>query len=160
MKMKTLLVAAISALLLAIPLLVSASATTTSTALDVPLRADGSWAASEVWQDGLVEKATYDASRVVYGRPRTYVATFLTNREVHEPATWTKSPDGTGVEVWKHNQIEVIPTPNYDYKHITTSHLQASDLSLTRLDASSQEWCGTSFHQFLEGRRRLGLHRL
>ena len=52
------------------------------------------------------------------------------------------------MEVWKHNQVEVVPTPNYEYKFVTTSHLRSSDLSLTRLDASSQEWCGASFKQY------------
>ena len=113
------------------------------------LLADGDWATDSTWGDGLVEKATYDAVRVIYGRPRSYEAVFLTNKEAHDPSTWIKSQSGEGVSVWKHNQIEVMPTPNYDYKHVTTSHLQVDDLTLTRLDASSQEWCGTSFHQFL-----------
>jgi hypothetical protein len=112
------------------------------------LQPDGEWADVSLWSDGLVEKATYAASRVIYGKDREYEAVFLTNQETHELDTLTKS-SGSGVAVWKHNQIEVIPTPNYDYKFVTTSHLTADDLLLTRLDATSQEWCGTSFHQFL-----------
>ncbi len=114
-----------------------------------PLRASGDWATDSTWHDGLVEKATYEAEKVIYGKPRQYEATFLTNKERHDPATWTKSLDGSGVEVWKHNQIEVVPTPNYDYKFETTTHATVDDLSLTRLDAASQEWCGTTFHQYL-----------
>ena len=110
------------------------------------------WAADPVWYDGLVEKATYDATMVIYGRPRPYQATFLTNKEKHDAATLTKDADGQGesIEVWKHNQIEVVPTPNYDYKFVTTTHATTADLGLTRLDASSQEWCGTSFKQYLK----------
>lgn len=119
------------------------------------LRPAGEWAADNTWYDGLVEKAVYDAEKVIYGHPRQYEATFLTNKERHDPQTWTKSLDGgggggsDGVEVWKHNQIEVVPTPNYDYKFVTTSHATVDGLAPTRLDAASQEWCGTTFHQYL-----------
>ena len=114
------------------------------------LQPGGEWATDSIWYDGLVEKATYDATKVIYGKPRPYEATFLTNKEQHDTATWTKANGSNDtVEVWKHNQIEVVPTPNYDYKFITTSHATVDDLSLTRLDAASQEWCGTTFHQYL-----------
>ena len=113
------------------------------------LRPAGDWASDAIWHDGLVEKAVYTAEKVIYGQARQYEATFLTNKEQHDPATWTKSLSGDGVEVWKHNQIEVVPTPNYDYKFETTTHARVDDLSLTRLDAASQEWCGTTFHQYL-----------
>ena len=115
----------------------------------VPLQPQGAWAVDSAWYDGLVEKATYDAVKVIYGRPRTYEATFLTNKEQHDTKTWTKADGSTSaVEVWKHNQIEVVPTPNYDYKFVTTTHATVEGLSLTRLDATSQEWCGTAFHQY------------
>ena len=119
---------------------------------DAALRPAAEWAADPVWYDGLVEKATYDATKVIYGRPRSYEAIFLTNKEQHDAATLTKDADGQGeaIEVWKHNQIEVVPTPNYDYKFVTTTHATTPDLELTRLDASSQEWCGTSFKQYLK----------
>jgi hypothetical protein len=113
-----------------------------------PLFAD--WSADPVWHDGLVEKATYKAERVIYGKARPYEAIFLTNKEQHDVQSLTKarSADRT-VEVWKQNQVERVPTPNYDYTFIATSHLRVSDLLLTRLDVSSQEWCGTSFKQLL-----------
>ena len=113
------------------------------------VQADADWAADPIWHDGLVEKAVYDAEKVIYGHPRRYEATLLTNKEAHDPATWTKSTGGGGTEVWKFNQVEVVPTPNYDYKFETTVHLETRDLSLTRLDAASQEWCGASFKQLL-----------
>jgi hypothetical protein len=103
-----------------------------------------------VWHDGLVEKAVYTASRVVYDKPRAYEAVFFTNKEQHDRATWTKADKSRdAVEVWKHNQVEVIPTPNYDYKYVTTAHLSVDAMSLTRLDCTSQEFCGTSFKQFI-----------
>ncbi len=147
--MKTILAAAVLTAFVGTTALVAFSDAAASAA-DDPLLPAGEWAEDSAWGDGLVEKATYDATRVIYGRSREYEATFLTNRETHDPDTWTKSLSGTGTLVWKHNQIEVMPTPNYDYKHVTTSHLTADDLTLTRLDATSQEWCGTSFHQFIK----------
>jgi hypothetical protein len=113
-----------------------------------PLRQQ-SWSSDPIWFDGLVEKATYSASRVIYGKPRTFDAVFLTNKEDHDLKTLTKSEKSTQtLGVWKHNQIEVIPTPNYDYKFEATSHLTADGLLLTRLDVASQEFCGTSFKQY------------
>ena len=108
------------------------------------------WKADPIWHDGLVEKATYTATRLVYGKPRQYEAIFFTNKEQHDTKTWTKaSRSSDTVEVFKHNEIEVIPTPNYDYKYTTTAHLTVGDLELTRLDMSSQEFCGTTFKQYL-----------
>lgn len=108
------------------------------------------WRTDSQWYDGLVEKAVYDAKRTVYGHPRSYELIIFTNKEQHDLKTLTKSDKSTQtVEVFKHNQIEVIPTPNYDYKYTTTSHLTVDGLHLTRLDSSSQEFCGTSFKQYL-----------
>ncbi|MDB5323095.1 MAG: hypothetical protein JWN40_4726 [Phycisphaerales bacterium] len=120
-------------------------------ALCFPLfvHADG-WKNDPIWHDGLVEKAVYSASRTVYGKPRPYTATFFTNKEQHDAATLTKADKAKEtIEVWKHNQIEDIPTPNYTYHYVTTSHLSVDRFELTRMDSSSQEFCGTSFKQYL-----------
>jgi hypothetical protein len=107
------------------------------------------WADDPVWHDGLVEKAVYAASRVVYDKPRAYEAVFFTNKEQHDLKTLTKSDKSTEtIEVWKLNQVEVIPTPNYDYKYVTTAHHAVDGMLLTRLDCGSQEFCGTSFKQY------------
>ncbi|MCS7033357.1 MAG: hypothetical protein NZ561_05095, partial [Phycisphaerae bacterium] len=99
---------------------------------------------------GLAERATYAASRPTYGKDRPHEAIIFTNKEQHDPGTLTKAErSNRTIEVFKHNHIEVVPTPNYEYKFVTTSHLAVDDLSLTRLDCSSQEFCGTSFKQFL-----------
>ncbi|MEM8873613.1 MAG: hypothetical protein AAGD32_05075 [Planctomycetota bacterium] len=129
-------------------LLLSVALMTTSADTSQPV----SWDQDSTWYDGLVEKATYDATRVIYGKARSYEAIFLTNKEQHETATWTKATGGSvkTVEVWKHNQIEVVPTPNYDYKFTTTSHLTVDGLELTRMDMSESEWCGTTFAQYIK----------
>jgi len=122
------------------------------------VRADD-WNINAIWHDGLVEKATYTASRPIYGKDRNYEAIIFTNKEQHDLKTLTKaSGSNQTVEVWKHNHIEVVPTPNYDYKFETTTHMTADKLELTRLDCSSQEFCGTSFKQFMlrPGEKSLG----
>jgi hypothetical protein len=111
-------------------------------------RADD-WKNDRIWYDGLVEKATYTANRVVYGKAREYEAIFFTNKEQHDRNTLTKANRSKAtIEVWKHNQIEDIPTPNYHYHYVTTTHLSTRDMRLTRMDCSSQEFCGTSFKQY------------
>jgi hypothetical protein len=108
------------------------------------------WKREKVWQDGLVEKVVYDSVRVVYGKPRNYRTIVFTNKEDHDRRTLTKADrPGDTISVWKLNQIEEIPTPNYRYHYVTTSHLSAEALDLVRLDSSSQEFCGTSFKQYL-----------
>lgn len=133
-------------------LLLTATLLATTNATATAAESDTSWDQDSVWYDGLVEKTTYEASRVIYGSPRSFEATFLTNKEQHETATWTKATGRSGetVEVWKHNQIEVVPTPNYDYKFTTTSHLTVDGLELTRVDMSESEWCGTTFTQYIK----------
>lgn len=112
---------------------------------------DTGWKLDPAWHDGLVEKATYSATRVVYGKPRTYTAIFFTNKEQHDRATLTKAYRAKDtIEVFKFNIVETIPTPNYPYHYVTTAHLSVVNLELTRLDCSSQEFCGTSFKQYLK----------
>jgi hypothetical protein len=122
-----------------------------------PITRADDWKSDPIWHDGLVEKAVYSASRTVYGKPRPYTAIFFTNKEQHDAATLTKADKAKEtIEVWKHNQVEDIPTPNYTYHYLTTSHLTVDRLELTRLDCSSQEFCGTSFKQYLAKPQRSG----
>ena len=124
--------------------------------LSAGVRADD-WKSDPVWHDGLVEKAVYSASRVVYGKPRPYTEIFFTNKEQHDALTLTKADKSKEtIEVWKHNQVEDIATPNYTYHYVTTSHLTADGLALTRMDCSSQEFCGTSFKQYLATPKKVG----
>jgi hypothetical protein len=113
------------------------------------IRAD-EWKNDKIWYDGLVEKAVYSASHVVYGKPRAYEATFIICKEKHDRATLTKADKSTDtIEVWKFNQVEDIPTPNYTYHYLTTVHLSTKDWMLTRLDCGESEWCGASFKQIV-----------
>src|SRR4051812_47834174 len=92
--------------------------------LHSPRASADDWQSNPVWHDGLVEKAVYSASRIVYNKPRPYSATFFTNKEQHDLKTLTKSDKSKEtIEVWKYNQVEDIPTPNYTYHYVTTTHL-------------------------------------
>lgn len=119
-------------------------------ALSAPAAAADNWRTDPIWYDGLVEKATYSATRVIYGKPRAHTAIHFTNKEQHDRKTLTKASTATDlVEVFKHNHIETVPTPNYPYHFVATTHLTTDTLRLTRLDVTSQEFCGTSFKQIV-----------
>lgn len=107
------------------------------------------WSDHEIWYDGQAEIARYQATRVIYGEPRTYTATLHTNREVLDPQTQTKSANGEGVAVFKfHTRDESIPTPNYRYDFSTMVYVDFDELSPWKLEMGSQEDCGTTFKRY------------
>lgn len=119
------------------------------------------WASDPVWHDGLVEKATYRATKVIYGAPREYTAIVLTNKEQHDTRTWTKAASSRSTtEVFKHNWVEAVPTPNYPYHFVTTTHLTVAGMLLTAFQQSSQEYCGTSFRTVMADGRPGGKYEL
>ncbi|MEL7239735.1 MAG: hypothetical protein AAGK78_12815, partial [Planctomycetota bacterium] len=58
----------------------------------------GDWATDAIWYDGLVEKATYTATKTIYGASRTFESTILTNKEQHDRNTWTKASGSNNTE--------------------------------------------------------------
>lgn len=110
------------------------------------LRADG-WRTDRAWYDGRAEKCTYEASRVIYGRPRSYVAIAYTNKQRMDPATTVKAAGDGGFEAFKHHWSERVPTEAYDYDFSTATFTRADDLSAYKLTAATQEDCGASFKQ-------------
>lgn len=113
-----------------------------------PLATAQSWRDDAIWDDGKAEYAVYDASRPIYGEPRQYEAVIITNKQHMDPRTTTKASDWQdrrAFVVFKHNTREVAPTPNYEYKYLTTAFIRAEDLSPYKLTMSSQEDCGASF---------------
>lgn len=120
------------------------------------------WRTDPVWLDGLAEKATYRASRVIDGQARPYTAIFVTSKEQHDRNTWTRAVKSEKtLAVFKLHQIEDIPTPNSTQHFVTTSHFTAeaqrdnngdittTDMLLTRFDQSAQDVEGTSFRQLM-----------
>src|SRR5205085_2763306 len=52
-----------------------------------------------------------------------------------------------GVEVFKHDWSERVPTERYDYDFSTMTYTRASDLAAWKLTAATQEDCGASFKE-------------
>lgn len=109
--------------------------------------AAASWRSDAIWHDGKAEKATYAATRTIYGLARSYDAICYTNLENVERASAVKSADGKGLSVFKHHWSERIPTENYDYDFSVSSYLEADTLRPYKLTVASQEDCGASFKQ-------------
>ncbi|GAB4430260.1 MAG: hypothetical protein OHK0039_48920 [Bacteroidia bacterium] len=114
---------------------------------------DPAWAAAAHWDDGLAEVATYDAVRVIYGKPRTFEYTFALVKEAFNAAYRVKTDDYQRddlYDVLKLNMFARIPTDNYPYHFLTSVFVLRSDATrLHKLTTSSQEWCGNTFKEFL-----------
>jgi len=110
------------------------------------------WKSHRVWYDGKAEYAEYEASRVIYGQPRSYTARFFTNKERYDFATSTKANSG-GLEAFKFHQRHDAPTPNYMYHFSTMAYVDTQNLMPVKLEMSSQEDCGATFKQFVTQRK-------
>ncbi len=99
------------------------------------------------WDHGLSEMSYYQATEVIYGEPRAYVRVHLVNRQWLDRETGVKCDAGAphAVPVFKINVPEEIPTPNYNYRYLTTVFLDRYGLAPIKMVASSQEWCGATF---------------
>jgi hypothetical protein len=114
----------------------------------------GGWRTDPIWYDGQAEVCVYEASRPIYGVPRTYLATAYTNKQQMDPSTSTKAAGSEGVEVFKHHWSERAPTERYDYDFSTAVFVRSEDLAPFKLTAATQEDCGASFKQvWAEGAR-------
>lgn len=114
-----------------------------------PLQA--AWAADPVWDDGLAEVAIYAARRVIYGAPRTYDAVLITVKEDLDAASLLKADPPLGsralISVLKHNAVREIPTPNYDYRMMTSVFVERRDPArAVKLTHGSHEWCGNTWN--------------
>jgi hypothetical protein len=130
-----------------------------SFAFAAPGNTDASWRNDPAWYQGKAEWALYDAVRPIYGTPRTYEATIFTNKQMMDMTTTTKASgaDG-GIEMFKHNVSEMIPTENYTYRFLTTSFVRTDTLTPYKVVASSQEDCGATFKQFTLSRGTLDMY--
>ncbi len=128
------------------------------TAQEVPpvevsrLPVNAAWAASALWDDGQAEVARYQATRVIYGKPREYEQVMITVKEDfnREFNVKTDTYDRTDLfTVMKVNLFGRIPTIAYPYHYLTSIFLPRSDAgSVHKLTMSSQEWCGNTFKAF------------
>ncbi len=104
--------------------------------------------ALSIWDDGFAEISYYDATRTIYGQPRSYTRVQIVVREWFDPEAGVKTDDtsaASAVPVLKLNICEEIPTENYNYRLMQTLLAQRYTLAPLKLASSSQEWCGTSY---------------
>ncbi|MFQ5463877.1 MAG: hypothetical protein ACE5E5_14775 [Phycisphaerae bacterium] len=99
------------------------------------------------WDQGLSEMSYYRATDTIYGAPRDYVRVHLVNRQWidRDEGVKCEAQNPNAVPVFKINIAEEIPTPNYNYRYLTTVFLDRFGLAPLKMVASSQEWCGTTF---------------
>ncbi len=102
------------------------------------------WRTDPVWYDGQAELADYNATRIIYGQHRDYVARIMVNKEKASPRTFTKAADDQGREVFKLHVRDDPPTEKYTYHFSTMAYIGTDDLKSLKLDMGSQEDCGAS----------------
>jgi hypothetical protein len=127
------------------------------------LRQNPSWAGDSLWDDGLAEVSTYDAVRMVYGKPRSHTAHIILVKEDFDEKTQVKAdPPYEGrslVNVLKMNFISTLQTDNYPYHYLASIFLDRDrNLSLVKATVGSQEWCGNTFKEIRVQGGRTMLH--
>lgn len=121
-----------------------------------PTGSDGpsEWGLDPVWDDGQAEVATYEAERVVYQKTRRFEAVLITVKEDFNTALYVKADgpyDGKDLlTVLKLNVLSEIQTENYPYRYMTSLFIdRAQPMRVVKMTTSSQEWCGTTFKEFV-----------
>jgi hypothetical protein len=117
-----------------------------------PLAAEAhsSWAMNSLWDDGLAEVARYRATRIVYGKPRSFESVYITVKEDFSPTYFAKADaiSGANIPVLKLNVISTIPTEYYEYRYLTSVFVKRNNpMNLLKLTNGSQEWCGNTFKE-------------
>ena len=108
------------------------------------------WGNHKVWDDGLAEVAVYDATRTVYGAPRSYETVIITVKEDLDATYHVKAdPPYEGKQLigaLKMNIVSEIQTDNYPYRYLTSVFVGRNDVNrLIKMTVGSQEWCGNTF---------------
>ncbi|MEM9829165.1 MAG: hypothetical protein AAF944_00930 [Bacteroidota bacterium] len=111
------------------------------------------WAKDTAWDQGKAEIAKYEATRTIYGKPRSFEYVFVLVKETFNREYNVKTDDYSRndlFEVMKVNKFARIPTDNYPY-HFMTSIFYQRDQPATayKLTNSSQEWCGNTSKYFI-----------
>lgn len=100
-----------------------------------------------IWEDGLSEMSYFDATCMIYDKPRKYTRVHLMNRQHMDTTFFVKASEHSKdpKPAFKFIISEVIPTNNYNYRFHITSFMERPSLLPIRVSVSSQEWCGTTF---------------
>lgn len=126
--------------------------TQTTTSVPATLPTTQAFAQQEVWNDGKAEIATYDAVRIVYGKPRRHTMTMITVKEDFNTEVDVKTDTYNRRDlfaVMKVNLASTIQTDVYPYHYLTSMFFRREDAaSVHKVVSTSQEWCGTTFKRF------------
>ncbi len=109
-----------------------------------------------LWEDGLSEMCYYDATCMLYDKPRRYTRVHLMNRQEMDRVHYVKAIKGTQdpAAVFKLVIAEEIPTENYNYRFLITAFQERPSLRPLKVSVSSQEWCGHTFKYLTWERRK------
>jgi len=114
-----------------------------------PMPVNTSFATQSTWDDGLAEVATYVASRVVYGKKRSYDAVIVTVKEDFNKEFDVKTDTYDRQDIrsmMKVNIVQRIQTDSYPYNYMTSMFFErATPALIHKVTSSSQEWCGNTF---------------
>ena len=117
---------------------------------------DPNWATRKWWDDGLAEVALYNAERTVYGKVRRFEYAFVLVKETFNQAYKVKTDyyDREDLyDVMKVNKFARIETDNYPYHYMTSVFMHRNAFNkVHKFTNSSQEWCGTTFKEIMEGK--------
>lgn len=112
------------------------------------------WAKNPLWDDGRAEVATYEAERIIYGKPRQFDYVYVLVKETFNEAFHVKTDryDRDDLyEVMKVNKFCRIQTLAYPYHYLTSVFIRRDDPGrVHKLTNTSQEWCGNTAKSFLE----------
>lgn len=129
--------------------------------LTLPNEFNPDWANNSLWDDGMAEVAEYDATRIIYGKQRTFIYSFATTKEAFNKAYNVKTDDygrSDLFDVIKLNMFARIETDNYPYHFLTSVfHKKGTNGALYKISQSSQEWCGNTFKEVLVGDQGINL---
>lgn len=141
----------ISLAILAVSATLSAC-TPSTTSVPASLPTDQVFVQQAIWNDGKAEVATYDAVRMVYGKPRRHTATMITVKEEFNSEFDVKTDTYNRRDlftVMKVNLASTIQTESYPYHYLTSMFFRQNDAALIhKVVSTSQEWCGTTFKRF------------
>jgi hypothetical protein len=105
---------------------------------------------NSLWDDGQAEIGTYQASHIVYGKPRTFESLYITVKEDFSPRLLVKADQASSanIPVLKLNVISTIPTEYYEYRYLTSVFVKRDNpMDLLKLTNGSQEACGNTFKE-------------
>ena len=112
------------------------------------------WAKKPFWDDGKAEVAKYSATRIVYGKKRSYEYTYILVKEVFNKEYQVKTDDYSRDDlfpVMKVNKFCSFETKAYPYHYLTSLFFkQEQPFTTHKLTNTSQEWCGNTAKSFLK----------